>query len=766
MDRDIRLAYSGLTNQVRVSFRVEEVEEQSRPPRDLLRRAKSKLQEEQSKGQIERFALYDDALNQLWSYLQRAKIKGRLVNFVLAQGYRPMRDATLHQEAGRVWSLNLPDQKASLEKFPWYKYLAWSFAEIGSDPYRDGSMRAALLEAYFRASSGERVRNFKLRPAIVESEGAGVKIVHEKEHQRVLLYVYEGSSLVSSESSKELLLKINSYLDRLLEKAPSYQALRKEVQDLLKELQSGPESLGFGLPLIVPVAISAVANTAVAAVKPQEMSKRPQLTEEKAAAVKASPKKNEMSTNSSEKALISFYVSDDALEARVAWSDDEKLGSGHYDTDRSWLDRALKEAGIVFGYENYVEKLLSLLTLGQSLKGQVIARGVAAQTGEDIYLHPSYLHKRVSEEASQVNLRSAQNKLIVEVGDLVCEPRFRDGKQGTDVFGKSVVPTLDPNLSNIEVGPGIERRQDGKYYASIRGIPKIERLRVRCLDAYIHVGDVNLKSGDIHFDGHVEVRGNIDSGARVYAKGDLIVRGSIGQAKVRCEGDLNVSKGIVTSQDGVVFVGGHAYAQFIENSRLTVGQTLEVQRSLMNSDIRVGGDLVIRSVKQGLIGGGSIVVQHAIWTYDLGFSDGEKTTLRIGSDWRIEYRVSLLLQRAIRLRRYVQQKQIELEEARKRPGDPRQVTLEKRLQRARKVLDKIEQKMEVLRARIRWSDQALLIVKGRIDHNVEITIGGRGVVVKKATREVMITGSRFRDQFINPLLYLEQYQKQLGSKAS
>ena len=52
------------------------------------------------------------------------------------------------------------------------------------------------------------------------------------------------------------------------------------------------------------------------------------------------------------------------------------------------------------------------------------------------------------------------------------------------------------------------------------------------------VEEVTLATGDVHFDGHVFVKGNVGSGAGIYATGDLLVGGFVESAHIETGGDI------------------------------------------------------------------------------------------------------------------------------------------------------------------------------------------------------------------------------------
>lgn len=52
------------------------------------------------------------------------------------------------------------------------------------------------------------------------------------------------------------------------------------------------------------------------------------------------------------------------------------------------------------------------------------------------------------------------------------------------------------------------------------------------------VEEVTLATGDVHFDGNVFVKGNVGSGAGIYATGDLLVGGFVESAHIETGGDI------------------------------------------------------------------------------------------------------------------------------------------------------------------------------------------------------------------------------------
>ena len=86
--------------------------------------------------------------------------------------------------------------------------------------------------------------------------------------------------------------------------------------------------------------------------------------------------------------------------------------------------------------------------------------------------------------------------------------------------------------------------------------------------------------------------------------------------------------------------------------------------------------------------------------------------------------------------------------------------------RGKRLNERIQKLIETAKNKIKWSEEAIICVQGTLDPNVEITIGGKNIAVHKAMKDVMVTAVRFRDQFVNPLPYLDQFRKMIVDRAS
>jgi uncharacterized protein (DUF342 family) len=285
------------------------------------------------------------------------------------------------------------------------------------------------------------------------------------------------------------------------------------------------------------------------------------------------------------------------------------------------------------------------------------------------------------------------------------------------------------------------------------------------VQTYVHQGSVNLSSGNLAFDGAVVVQGDIEAGATVEVKGTLLVEGVIGHATVKVGRDLEVTGGMISSQEGLVVVGGSCRAQFVENSRLHVKGALEVQKSILNSVVVCGGPLVVRDPARGVISGGAISCWDAMAVNHMGMAQGTSTICRIGTNYATEIRWQRMDQRWRVVHEYSEglSKQLkELANAQGRKaadGEAQRQAVQLRLQRAEKVLLQIQKRRDLLEKQMKWNPSATLVVRGILDRSVEIHAAGKKIKSSQNLQAVLVTASPYRGSSINDLSIWDEFHK-------
>ena len=118
------------------------------------------------------------------------------------------------------------------------------------------------------------------------------------------------------------------------------------------------------------------------------------------------------------------------------------------------------------------------------------------------------------------------------------------GTPGEDVYGNIIRPKKVKN-KRLRHEKNIHLSEDGlKMYSDVSGNVTLVEDRVFVSDTYVIEGDVGPSTGDVDYDGAVEVKGNVITGYTVKAAGDITVEGAVEGATLISEGKIVLKRGM------------------------------------------------------------------------------------------------------------------------------------------------------------------------------------------------------------------------------
>lgn len=204
------------------------------------------------------------------------------------------------------------------------------------------------------------------------------------------------------------------------------------------------------------------------------------------------------------------------------------------------------------------------------------------------------------------------------------------GTDGKSVFGKPIKPAKVKNLV-LKHGKHAHLSEDQlEMYSDVSGNVTLVNDTVFVSNVYEVPADVGPSTGDIDYDGSVEVKGNILSGYTVKASGDIIVNGAVESATLEAGGKIVLKRGIQGMGKGTMHADGDIISNFIESSNITSGGKV-ISDAIMHSDV-IARDSILVHGKRGLIAGGSARSEIKIETKTAGSAMGTKTELEVGYD--------------------------------------------------------------------------------------------------------------------------------------
>ena len=215
------------------------------------------------------------------------------------------------------------------------------------------------------------------------------------------------------------------------------------------------------------------------------------------------------------------------------------------------------------------------------------------------------------------------------------------GVFGFDVKGKLLTPKPGKPKSVLR-GKGFKVSEDGdEYYAAISGKVEYRNYDLRVIDLLEIDGDVDLNTGNIDFDGDVNIKGNVITGLRINAIGSIYISGHVEGAIITTQKDLILQGGINANGVGKVYAKGNITGKFFENAEVYAEGDINAGY-ILNSNMTAIGKIIIDGAK-GVIYGGELTGVMGIETPLLGNNSHTITAVRVGPSKKLQTEYANLL---------------------------------------------------------------------------------------------------------------------------
>ena len=341
------------------------------------------------------------------------------------------------------------------------------------------------------------------------------------------------------------------------------------------------------------------------------------------------------------------FVLEVAPDAMQAWATIKPAHAGKaLEPDSVYL--ALGEAGVTYGID---EAAVSAACSSNEAARVLVAAGVPAENGEDARFELLVADARDRtphlDDRGLIDFREQGAIPTVSVDQpLMRRIPATPGKAGLNVRGEAIEPVPGKNESFAEnlVGARVATDDANLLRAAVSGQP------VRCgngvnVESVLHLRGVNMATGNIAFDGTVNIDGEVLPGMKVHASGDIVVAGVVDNAVLVAGGDIRVAGGIIAKSR--VRAGGAVSVRFVENAQVHAGTNIVVEDSALQGELQANNQIIVgvKSTQRGRLAGGSARAMMLIRTPILGSSTGGVTQLLLGVNPVLEAQYQELLRK-------------------------------------------------------------------------------------------------------------------------
>lgn len=329
-------------------------------------------------------------------------------------------------------------------------------------------------------------------------------------------------------------------------------------------------------------------------------------------------------------AQVRLDIAEDGMTAAIT----VQRAHGGRALDRALLFEALYDGGVVFGViQEVVDKVL---TVGAA-DNLVIARGQAPVRGDNARFEPlvdtnvQRGKPRVRDDGS-VDFFDLGTVISVELGQgLLRKVPPTAGIPGHTVRGEPVAAEPGRDAPWGPLGPtvAIDPQDPNLLVAAVAGQPRIGPTWAK-VESVIELQDVDLATGNIHFDGNVIIHGMVQAGLSVWAGGDVIINGIVEAASIEAQGSIELRAGVVGQGTAKIKARGSIMARFIESANVEAGDSIHATDLIMHSEVIALNKVEVSGGAKSQIVGGVTRAAQLIKARVLGSPASVQTRIEVG----------------------------------------------------------------------------------------------------------------------------------------
>ena len=308
----------------------------------------------------------------------------------------------------------------------------------------------------------------------------------------------------------------------------------------------------------------------------------------------------------------------------------------------------LAQANVVYGID---EAALTQACRAGACSGLVVARGMLAQDGSDTVFE-ALISDTVNREPKLnehglIDYREHGDIPVVQAGAaLMRRTPATPGEAGQTVKGQvlAAIAGHDAGFASKLDGAEVSRNDANLLVAAVNGQPVLVTAGVM-VEPVLRVKEVNMASGNIHFDGTVHVAGDVVQGMKVQASGDIVVDGMVDAGQLDAGGNILVSGGLIAHAR--LHAAGSVTARFAEGAQITAGTVIAIGDMVLDSDLHSLNQIIIgsNSPQNGRLVGGTTAAALLLQVPLLGSNKAGITHVVVGSNPELEARYAALLHR-------------------------------------------------------------------------------------------------------------------------
>jgi len=300
------------------------------------------------------------------------------------------------------------------------------------------------------------------------------------------------------------------------------------------------------------------------------------------------------------------------------------------------VEARIKEEGVRFGIdgEKIKNAVVNFTLIKKPMKNVCFAKGISPGLGNSDSVYFDYLDSNTIEEGvydteqaffDEKDFDLPEN---VEEGERILTiTRKDDPFAGRNVYDEPLPPRKGEAI-NIKPLNGILVGSEGLIYQSkIKGQVVFTHEGVSVLPVKEIRSNIDKKVGDIDYEGNVMVRGSIMDNAKVSAKGNIIVYGTVCEAVVKANGNVKINDNILGKKRATIIAGGDVVAKNATNAYIDAKRSINIGEQIKGCEIIAGKAVYIR---KNLASNNRIYAHRYLWARYIGSDISKNIDVTLG----------------------------------------------------------------------------------------------------------------------------------------
>lgn len=405
------------------------------------------------------------------------------------------------------------------------------------------------------------------------------------------------------------------------------------------------------------------------------------------------------------------------------------------------ITQDLRNMGVRAGInEDVIKEFIDDRKYGKAYK---VASFIPPREGANGYIeykfNPELKPAPKMKDDGSVDFHSLENVNRIKKGDVVAVLHPEDpGEDGSDLLGNPIHP-LKVKRAVFRYNRNLQVSDDGLSLISlVNGHVTLESDKIFASNV-MELVNIDNSTGDIDYEGNLEIKGNVLAGFSVRATGDISIGGIVEGAYVYAGGNITLNRGVQGMNKAEIIAGGNIVSKFIESTKnVQAGGNIETD-SILHSRVNAKGYIKAQG-KNGLIIGGDVKSLTMVEAKLIGNTMGTATNISVGMDPTTKMRVDELQKELMEKgNSKVQLNQIvtSLRKMQEVNGklSPEKVELQQKTMRnlimVEKQISELKREYEDLKAQLSEESNARIKVYDAVFNGVKLTFGEQFFFIKQ-----------------------------------